>query len=92
VTPPVTARALCDVPSAPDTPTDADIVARIPKANPDLALDTHVRLELGVNPDDAGSSRQAAVVPFLSFSAGAHPPTFALVLHPRFGRLSSPPS
>jgi hypothetical protein len=71
VTPPVTARALCDVPSAPDTPTDADIVARIPKANPDLALDTHVRLELGVNPDDAGSSRQAAVVPFLSFSVWA---------------------
>jgi len=52
-------------------PKDADIVARIPMASPDVALDTHVRLELGVNPDDAGSSRQAAVVSFLSFSAGA---------------------
>ena len=40
-------------------------------ASPEVALDTHVRLELGVNPDDAGSSRQAAVVSFLSFSAGA---------------------
>jgi VIT1/CCC1 family predicted Fe2+/Mn2+ transporter len=40
-------------------------------ATPEVALDTHVRLELGVDPDNAGSSRQAAVVSFLSFSAGA---------------------
>jgi VIT1/CCC1 family predicted Fe2+/Mn2+ transporter len=40
-------------------------------ASPEVALDTHVRLELGVNPDDAGSSRQAAVVSFLSFAGGA---------------------
>ncbi len=52
-------------------PKDADTVARILMASPGVALDTHVRLELGVNPDDAGSSRQAAVVSFLSFSAGA---------------------
>ena len=52
-------------------PKDADAVARILMASPEVALDTHVRLELGVNPDDAGSSRQAAVVSFLSFSAGA---------------------
>lgn len=50
---------------------DADTVARILMASPEIALDTHVRLELGVNPDDAGSSRQAAVFSFLSFSAGA---------------------
>lgn len=52
-------------------PKDANTVARILMASPEVALDTHVRLELGVNPDDAGSSRQAAAVSFLSFSAGA---------------------
>jgi vacuolar iron transporter family protein len=40
-------------------------------ANPELALDTHARLELGIDPDDTGSSRQAAVVSFFSFSIGA---------------------
>ena len=50
---------------------DAETVARILMANPDIALDTHARLELGVDPDDAGSSRQAAAVSFASFSIGA---------------------
>jgi VIT1/CCC1 family predicted Fe2+/Mn2+ transporter len=40
-------------------------------ANPEIALDTHVRLELGVDPNDKGSSRQAAAVSFVSFSVGA---------------------
>ena len=53
------------------TPADADTVARILMAVPDVALDTHVRLELGVDPDDPGSSREAAAVSFLSFSLGA---------------------
>jgi vacuolar iron transporter family protein len=56
--------------------TDADTVARILMANPDLALDTHSRLELGIDPEDAGSSRQAAVVSFFSFSIGALLPLF----------------
>jgi VIT1/CCC1 family predicted Fe2+/Mn2+ transporter len=50
---------------------DADTVARILMAIPEVALDTHVRLELGVDPDSEGSSRQAAVVSFVSFSSGA---------------------
>ena len=50
---------------------DADTVARILMANPNVALDTHARLELGVNPDHGGSSRQAAVASFASFSIGA---------------------
>jgi VIT1/CCC1 family predicted Fe2+/Mn2+ transporter len=50
---------------------DADTVARILMATPEVALDTHVRLELGVDPDSAGSSRQAAVVSFFGFSLGA---------------------
>jgi VIT1/CCC1 family predicted Fe2+/Mn2+ transporter len=50
---------------------DADTVARILMANPKLALDTHARLELGVDPNDTGSSREAAVSSFFSFSIGA---------------------
>ncbi len=50
---------------------DADTVARILMANPHVALDTHARLELGIDPDHAGASRQAAAVSFLSFSVGA---------------------
>jgi VIT1/CCC1 family predicted Fe2+/Mn2+ transporter len=50
---------------------DADTVARILMANPGLALDTHARLELGVDPNDTGSSREAAVASFFSFSVGA---------------------
>jgi vacuolar iron transporter family protein len=52
-------------------PQDADTVARILMANPDVDLDTHARLELGVDPDDPGSSWQAAMVSFCSFSVGA---------------------
>ena len=65
-------RELADIYRAKGVPAaDADTVARILMANPDVALDTHSRLELGVDPDDPGSSRQAAVVSFLSFSVGA---------------------
>lgn len=52
-------------------PEDAETVARILMGNPDVALDTHARLELGVDPEDPGSSWQAAAVSFLSFSVGA---------------------
>jgi len=44
------------------SPEDADTVARILMGNPDVALDTHARLELGVDPEDPGSSWQAAAV------------------------------
>lgn len=50
---------------------DAETVARILMADPDLALDTHARLELGVDPGDPGSSRQAAASSFVSFGLGA---------------------
>jgi VIT1/CCC1 family predicted Fe2+/Mn2+ transporter len=51
---------------------DADTVARILSANPDIALDTHARLELGVDPE----ARRAAISSFLSFSVGAILPLF----------------
>jgi vacuolar iron transporter family protein len=55
---------------------EASTVADILMSNNDLALDTHVRLELGVDPHQAPSARQAAIASFLSFSVGAFIPLF----------------
>ena len=55
---------------------DADTVARILSANPGIALDTHARLELGIDPQAPGSAWQAAVSSFVSFSVGAILPLF----------------
>src|SRR6516162_9738540 len=50
---------------------DAGTVARILSTNPDIALDTHARLELGVDPEAPGSALRAAVSSFVSFAIGA---------------------
>lgn len=50
---------------------DARTVARILSANHKLALDTHARLELGVDPDEQASPTQAAASSFASFCVGA---------------------
>jgi vacuolar iron transporter family protein len=55
---------------------DAGTVARILSAHPDIALDTHARLELGIDPQAPSSAWQAAVSSFLSFSVGAILPLF----------------
>ena len=55
---------------------DANTVARILSVNPDIALDTHARLELGIDPQAPGSAWRAAVTSFLSFSIGAILPLF----------------
>jgi VIT1/CCC1 family predicted Fe2+/Mn2+ transporter len=52
-------------------PAEAETVARILSANANLALDTHARLELGIDPDAGGSAAGAALVSFLSFAVGA---------------------
>jgi len=57
-------------------PDQASTVADILMSNNDLALDTHVRLELGVDPHETPSARQAAIASFLSFSVGAFIPLF----------------
>ena len=41
---------------------DADTVSRILSANPDIALDTHSRLELGVDPDPCAGDRVRAAL------------------------------
>jgi vacuolar iron transporter family protein len=53
------------------TPDDAGTVARILSKNPKIALDTHARLELGVDPDAPGSAVKAAIFSFVSFAIGA---------------------
>jgi vacuolar iron transporter family protein len=55
---------------------DASTVARILSSHPDIALDTHARLELGIDPEAPSSAWQAAVSSFLSFSVGAILPLF----------------
>ena len=55
---------------------DASTVARILSADPKIALDTHARLELGVDPEAPGVAGRAAVTSFLSFALGAILPLF----------------
>jgi VIT1/CCC1 family predicted Fe2+/Mn2+ transporter len=50
---------------------DAVTVARILSANRELALDTHTRLELGIDPGAGGSAGRASVASFVSFGIGA---------------------
>ena len=52
-------------------PQDADTVARILSANASVALDTHARLELGIDPDAAGSAGKAGAASFIAFGVGA---------------------
>lgn len=55
---------------------DAMTVARILSSNDQLALDTHARLELGIDPEQAGAPVKAAVFSFVSFTVGAVLPLF----------------
>jgi VIT1/CCC1 family predicted Fe2+/Mn2+ transporter len=52
-------------------PDDADTVARILMSNPNLALDTHARMELGIDPDASSAAGNAAIASFLAFAVGA---------------------
>jgi len=50
---------------------DAETVARILSANASVALDTHARLELGIDPDAVGAAGRAATASFVAFGVGA---------------------
>ena len=52
-------------------PTLADSLATEMMRDPELALETHAREELGINPAALGSPPQAAVSSFVSFGVGA---------------------
>jgi VIT1/CCC1 family predicted Fe2+/Mn2+ transporter len=49
-------------------------------ANPEKALDTLAREELGLNPDDLGSPTGAALSSFITFSIGASLPIIPFLL------------
>jgi VIT1/CCC1 family predicted Fe2+/Mn2+ transporter len=53
------------------SPNLAEAVSRQISADPDRAVATHVREELGLDPDDLPSPRTAAVASFISFTVGA---------------------
>jgi VIT1/CCC1 family predicted Fe2+/Mn2+ transporter len=61
-------------------PTDARRVADQLVANPEQALDVLAREELGLNPDDLGSPRGAAISSFLAFAVGATLPLLPFLL------------
>jgi len=63
-------------------PEDADRIARTLIAEPELALDTMAREELGLNPDELGSPIGAAGSSFVSFAVGALVPVVPLFLLP----------
>jgi VIT1/CCC1 family predicted Fe2+/Mn2+ transporter len=63
-------------------PPQADAVARQLMADPDVALDTIAREQLGLNPEELGSPRGAAAASFVSFALGAAVPILPfLFLH-----------
>jgi VIT1/CCC1 family predicted Fe2+/Mn2+ transporter len=57
-------------------PDKAATLAEILMSDHGIALDAHVRLELGVDPDEPHSAGQAATASFFSFSLGAFIPLF----------------
>lgn len=50
---------------------DAEVVSRILSTNDAIALDTHARMELGIDPNASGAAERAAVLSFVSFGVGA---------------------
>jgi VIT1/CCC1 family predicted Fe2+/Mn2+ transporter len=59
---------------------EAERVAKQLVADPEHALDTLAREELGLNPDELGSPWGAAISSFLSFAVGAVVPLLPFVL------------
>lgn len=59
---------------------DATTVARILSSTPDLALDTHTRLELGIDPEGGGKPVAAAAASFVAFGIGALMPLLPWLL------------
>ena len=55
-------------------PETADLLAAEMMSDPDLALETHAREELGIDPDELGSAVQAAGASFAAFAVGAAVP------------------
>jgi VIT1/CCC1 family predicted Fe2+/Mn2+ transporter len=68
-------------------PKEANRLAHRIIADPEQALDTLAREELGLNPDELGSPWGAAISSFLSFAAGALLPVAPFAIMPGGGAL-----
>lgn len=68
---------------------EAESLAKRLLEDPERALDTLAREELGLNPDELGSPVKAAVASFLAFSAGAIIPLAPYVVAPAGEALAS---
>ncbi|MGE0058323.1 MAG: VIT1/CCC1 transporter family protein [Dehalococcoidia bacterium] len=69
------------------TKADAERIAGQLTADPDVALDSLVREELGLDPSELGSPIGAAVSSFLAFSVGAVLPVIPFFLGAAFGHV-----
>ncbi len=58
----------------------AEQAARVVMEDPEVALETHAREELGLDPDDLGSPWGAAISSFLTFTLGAAIPLLPFVV------------
>lgn len=58
---------------------EAGRLASVMMADPQMALDTHAREELGLDPNDLGSPGRAAAVSFLLFATGAAIPVLPYI-------------
>ena len=68
-----------------------DVAARLADeimADPQTALDTHVREEFGINPDDLGSPWWAAISSAVAFSIGAIVPVIPFLFGSGYGALT----
>ena len=61
-------------------PEDAERIAEHVMADQDVALDLMAREELGLNPNDLGSPRGAAISSFVSFGVGAVVPLLGFLV------------
>lgn len=59
---------------------EADVVAQRLMKRPDMALETRIREEIGLNPDDLGSPWGAAISSVAAFSAGAVVPVIPFLV------------
>ena len=73
------------------TDAEAARIARRLVADPETALDTLVREELGLDPDQLGSPWGAAIGSFLAFAAGALVPVLPYLVGSRRARLPAQP-
>ena len=62
------------------TPGEAEVVARRLMTRPDMALETRIREEIGLNPDDLGSPWGAAFSSVAAFSIGAVVPVVPFLI------------